>query len=113
MIDLKNNSMIFDNRFKFIDTNIRLKNGNIVKIKDINLGDVLVNGSIVQATMKIDNTDVNNYEDLYDSIEENKTYLLKDIESILKEGEYPIKVTIGKNYQEQNELNTRNTKSIN
>jgi hypothetical protein len=47
------------------DTNITLKNGNIVKIKDINLGDVLINGSVVQATMKIDNTDINTYEDLY------------------------------------------------
>jgi len=47
------------------DTNIKLKNGNIVKIKDIDLGDVLENGSIVQATMKIDNTDIETYEDLY------------------------------------------------
>ena len=47
------------------DTNIKLKNGNIIKIKDINLGAVLENGSVVQATMKIDNTDINTYEDLY------------------------------------------------
>jgi len=47
------------------DTSIKLKDGNIVKIKDINLGDVLENGSIVQATMKIDNTDIKTYEDLY------------------------------------------------
>jgi hypothetical protein len=47
------------------DTNIKLKNGNITKIKDINLGDILENGSVVQATMKIDNTDINTYEDLY------------------------------------------------
>ena len=47
------------------DTNIKLKNGNVIKIKDINLGDILENGSVVQATMKIDNTDIKTYEDLY------------------------------------------------
>jgi len=47
------------------DTNIKLKNGNIIKIKDINLGDILENGSVVQATMKINNTDITTYEDLY------------------------------------------------
>ena len=47
------------------DTNIKLKNGNIVKIKDINLGDILDNDSVVQATMKIDNTNKETYEDLY------------------------------------------------
>lgn len=47
------------------------------------------------------------YDALTFDIYREETYLLKEIESILKEGEYPIKVTIGKNYQEQNELNTR------
>lgn len=37
------------------DTKIKLKNGNTVYMKDINLGDVLENGSIVDATMKLDN----------------------------------------------------------
>jgi hypothetical protein len=37
------------------ETKIKLQNGNIVFIKDINLGDVLENGSIVEATMKLDN----------------------------------------------------------
>jgi hypothetical protein len=37
------------------ETKIKLQNGNIVSIKDINLGDVLENGSIVEATMKLDN----------------------------------------------------------
>jgi len=37
------------------DTKIKLKNGNIVAMKDINLGDVLENGSVVESTMKIDN----------------------------------------------------------
>jgi hypothetical protein len=37
------------------DTLLKLQNGNIVKIKDLNLGDVLEDGSIVDAIMKIDN----------------------------------------------------------
>jgi hypothetical protein len=45
------------------ETKIKLKNGNIIAIKDINLGDILENGSIVYSTMKIDNK--NNKEDLY------------------------------------------------
>jgi len=45
------------------ETKIKLKNGNIVAIKDINLGDILENDSVVYSTMKIDNK--NNKEDLY------------------------------------------------
>lgn len=45
------------------ETKIKLKNGNVVAIKDINLGDILENGSVVYSTMKIDNK--NNKEDLY------------------------------------------------
>jgi len=37
------------------DTKLKLKNGNIVSMKDVNLGDVLENGSIVNVTMKLDN----------------------------------------------------------
>lgn len=37
------------------DTLLKLQNGNIIKIKDLNLGDVLEDGSIVDAIMKIDN----------------------------------------------------------
>lgn len=47
------------------------------------------------------------YDALTFDIYKEETYLLKEIESILKDGNYPIKVTIGKNYQEQNEINTR------
>ncbi len=36
-------------------TKLRLSTGKIVKMKDIKLGDVLENGSIVEVTMKIDN----------------------------------------------------------
>jgi len=37
------------------DTKLKLKNGNIVSIKDIGLGDILENGSVIESTMKIDN----------------------------------------------------------
>jgi hypothetical protein len=37
------------------ETSIKLKNGNIVLMKDVNLGDILENGSRVDAIMKIDN----------------------------------------------------------
>jgi hypothetical protein len=37
------------------DTKLKLTDGTIVAIKDIHLGDVLENGSIVESTMKIDN----------------------------------------------------------
>ena len=36
-------------------TQIKLKNGNIKAIKDIDLGDILEDGSIVESVMKIDN----------------------------------------------------------
>jgi hypothetical protein len=45
------------------ETKIKLKNGIILPIKDVNLGDILENGSVVYSTMKIDNK--NNKEDLY------------------------------------------------
>ena len=44
------------------NTKIKLKNGKIVCMKDIHLGDILENGSRVNAVMKIDNQDK---EDLY------------------------------------------------
>jgi len=47
------------------NTKIKLKNGNVVQIKNINLGDIIENGSVVEATMKIDNTNNEKYEDLY------------------------------------------------
>jgi hypothetical protein len=37
------------------DTPIKLKNGTIQFMKDLNLGDILENGSIVESVMKIDN----------------------------------------------------------
>jgi hypothetical protein len=40
------------------ETKLRLLSGEIKYMKDINLGDVLENGSIVKATMKIDNKNI-------------------------------------------------------
>jgi hypothetical protein len=37
------------------ETKLKLKNGNIVAMKDIHLGDILENDSIVECVMKIDN----------------------------------------------------------
>jgi hypothetical protein len=45
------------------ETILRLKNGQIVPMKDLNLGDVLENGSIVESTMRINNK--TNPEHLY------------------------------------------------
>lgn len=39
------------------ETPVKLENGESRNIKDIKLGDVLVNGSVVKATMKIKNQD--------------------------------------------------------
>jgi hypothetical protein len=38
------------------DTKVQLKNGNVVLMKDLNLGDILENGSLVNGIMKLDNT---------------------------------------------------------
>jgi hypothetical protein len=38
------------------NTNVQLQNGNIKAMKDIDLGDILEDGAIVESVMKIDNT---------------------------------------------------------
>jgi len=45
------------------ETKVQLENGDVVFMKNLNLGDVLVNGSIVEAVMKINNR--TNPEQLY------------------------------------------------
>jgi hypothetical protein len=45
------------------DTHVKLKNGHIVKMSELNLGDYLENGSKVFALMKVDNS--NNLHKLY------------------------------------------------
>lgn len=51
------------------DTMLTLKNGKHVKMKEINLGDVLKNGSVILGTLNLKNTDIND-----DSIYSNKLY---------------------------------------
>jgi len=45
------------------DTKVKLKDGSIVLMKELNLGDVLENGSRVNATIKLDNAELK--QDLY------------------------------------------------
>lgn len=52
------------------NTKIKLKNGSVCYIKDINLGDILENGSRVNAVMKIDNSNNKDYECLYKLIKQ-------------------------------------------
>jgi hypothetical protein len=47
------------------DTPIKLKNGTIVKMKDIKLDDVLSNGAVVTATMKIRGRKADPYYEIY------------------------------------------------
>jgi hypothetical protein len=47
------------------DTQVKLQNGEIKFIKEVSLGDVLDNGSVVYSTMKIDNQFRENKESLY------------------------------------------------
>jgi hypothetical protein len=37
------------------ETKIRLKNGNVVQMQNLNLGDILENGSVIRVTMQLDN----------------------------------------------------------
>jgi hypothetical protein len=45
------------------ETSVKLKNGDTVQMKDLNLGDVLENSSVVESTMRINNA--TNVEPLY------------------------------------------------
>jgi hypothetical protein len=45
------------------DTKVKLQNGNVISISDVNLGDILENGSVVESTMKINN--MNKTERIY------------------------------------------------
>lgn len=57
------------------DTTLKLKNNKLVKMKDLNLGDVLKNGSTVLGTLKIKNT-------LHDNLTyANKLYEIKNGEN--------------------------------
>ena len=75
------------------ETKIKLQNGNVVEMQNLNLGDVLENGSIVQAVMKIGNFSNETYykfknkgvdgEDIYVTgshivLDDNKYIYVKD-----------------------------------
>jgi hypothetical protein len=59
-------------------TKIKLQNGNIVAIKDVNLGDVLQNGSIVYSTMTIDNIERNNLVNNDSPLRKEKLFAIKN-----------------------------------
>jgi hypothetical protein len=59
------------------ETLIKLQNGDEVAMKDLKLGDVLVNGSVVKATMKIKN-DNDPYYKLPGSIHVTGSHYIKD-----------------------------------
>lgn len=58
-------------------TKVKLQNGKIVAIKDVNLGDVLENGSIVYSTMKIDNVE-RITKGGSDALRKEKLYVIKE-----------------------------------
>ena len=59
------------------ETLIKLQNGDEVAMKDLKLGDVLINGSVVKATMKIKN-DNDPYYKLPGSIHVTGSHYIKD-----------------------------------
>ena len=62
------------------ETLVELKNGNLVAMKDINLGDVLSNGSIVESTMKISNKESESLYSIPCELEEcDSTKCMKEI----------------------------------
>lgn len=72
-------------------TKIKLNNGNIIKIKDIEHGDILKNGEIVYATMKIKNDSI--LEDKYISqlYEFDNSDVLTENAKILVSGSHLVK----------------------
>jgi hypothetical protein len=59
------------------ETLVKLQNGDEVAMKDLKLGDVLINGSVVKATMKIKN-DNDPYYKLPGSIHVTGSHYIKD-----------------------------------
>jgi hypothetical protein len=71
------------------DTLVKIKNGQIVKMSELNLGDYLENGSKVFALMKVDNS--NNLHKLYKIIEKginNTDIYVTGSHHILYKGEF-------------------------
>jgi len=66
------------------ETKVKLQNGETVFMKDLNLGDILENGSIVEATMKINNTKREKLYKIKDGVDGEYIYvtgehLIKDV----------------------------------
>jgi hypothetical protein len=57
------NNLVSGNKCFHPNTKIKLKNGKIKAMKDLDLGDILINGSVVECVMKINNK--NNYIPFY------------------------------------------------
>ena len=70
------------------ETSIKLQNGDEVAMKDLKLGDVLVNGSVVKATMKIKN-DNDPYYKLPGSIHVTGSHYIKDGDKYVQVKDFP------------------------
>ena len=70
------------------ETLIKLQNGDEVAMKDLKLGDVLVNGSVVKATMKIKN-DNDPYYKLPGSIHVTGSHYIKDGDKYVQVKDFP------------------------
>ena len=70
------------------ETPIKLQNGDEVAMKDLKLGDVLVNGSVVKATMKIKN-DNDPYYKLPGSVHVTGSHYIKDGDKYVQVKDFP------------------------
>jgi hypothetical protein len=70
------------------ETLIKLQNGDEVAMKDLKLGDVLINGSVVKATMKIKN-DNDPYYKLPGSIHVTGSHYIKDGDKYVQVKDFP------------------------
>lgn len=92
------------------ETKVKLKNGNVVFMKDLNLGDILDNGSRVLSVMKIDNTDPETYEELYvipkRGVEQEDIYVTGSHLVIEERDNKPMKVCDYHGAQKQDKIKT-------
>jgi hypothetical protein len=70
------------------ETLVKLQNGDEVAMKDLKLGDVLVNGSVVKATMKIKN-DNDPYYKLPGSVHVTGSHYIKDGDKYVQVKDFP------------------------
>lgn len=72
-------------------TKIKLNNGKVIDIKDVEHGDVLKNGQIVYATMKIKNDSIKDYTYISDLYEFDNSDILSNDKKILVSGSHLVK----------------------